>query len=158
MYVRQTLSTHDTYHFILTVNTRCLYLRLFDEQLPLSNLTLGPLIDLANHPLSDDASLLQPPKESGKLRKNSVYTFRSPLHTVAAGTELFLKYGDHSNATLFTEYGFVDKRNASDGEVDVSDILHEVMNELGERQQLKQFLDDNCCSEWVHSLFSTGNV
>jgi hypothetical protein len=124
-------------------------------------LTLGPLVDFANHPASKTSPLLQPPTHTGNPEKpkgkgvnnSEVFAFRSPVHTVPAGEELYLKYGDHSNATLFTEYGFVDNRDVNDGEVDVSDVLHGLMDGLGEEgQQFKRFLEDHGCSECVCAL------
>lgn len=52
-------------------------------------------------------------------------------HSAEAGQELFLRYGKHSNRTLFVQYGFVDTSPEKEGEVDVTDILDDIIGAKG---------------------------
>lgn len=132
------------------VNTRCLYLRLFTEDFEHSNLTLAPIVDFANHASSPNLPSLQPlvlentnAKKRRVFREIDKFTFCSPLLPVKAKDELFLKYGDHCNKTLFTEYGFVDPGSVGDGEVDVADVVNELIRGANDsRGNLKRFLED----------------
>ena len=126
----------------------------------MSNLTLSPLVDFANHPSSAGSLLLQPPAPSRVFAKSTYsinaerdkFVFQSPREFTPVGEEVYLKYGDHSNVTLFTEYGFVDNREHSDGEVDVSDLAHELIRGMGEDgERVKHFIEDQGCSECVFS-------
>lgn len=47
------------------------------------------------------------------------------------GDEVYLRYGSHSNITLFTEYGFVEKDAFGGGQLDVSDIIESLFHEKG---------------------------
>ena len=60
--------------------------------------------------------------------------FASPSdRSLNAGEELFLRYGGHSNRTLFGEYGFVDKHaDPCTIEIDVRDLVNDLIDRLGE--------------------------
>lgn len=113
------------------MNTRCLYLRLFssDLHLPLSNLTLCPIVDFANHTASFSLPQIYPRDISSIVfADDQHFSFISPSCNTRAGEELYLRYGGHCNRTLFTEYGFVDDdADARDCEVDVSDIVETLL-------------------------------
>ena len=47
------------------------------------------------------------------------------------GDEVYLRYGPHSNITLFTEYGFVDRDSKNGGQADVQDILETLFRHKG---------------------------
>jgi len=129
------------------VNTRSLYLRLFNRDLPLSNLTLCPLIDFANHTTSVDGRLgafpqIRPVNEA---RPSNLNKFLAPGAThdmvfvsppdreLNEGEEMFLRYGGHCNRTLFVEYGFVDEhRDPSTAEVNVHDLMDAMFCNAGE--------------------------
>ena len=92
------------------VNTRCIYHRLRKSQSDPDNMTLCPILDFANH-TTESTPLLTPRDVTnvapGKKGREDL-TFLSPEDTWAShGQELFLKYGSHSNCTLFVEYGFL---------------------------------------------------
>ena len=135
-----------------------MYLRLFAEDLPMSNLTLSPLVDFANHPPSGGLPVLQPPvstkevtpkKKSGDKKRNK-FTFRSPEEMTPSGEEVYLKYGDHSNVKLFTEYGFVDSRGSHEGEVDLTDVVNELIRGSGEEwEHLAELVDEQGFSKCV---------
>lgn len=94
----------------LNVNTRCIYHRLKKTQSDPDNMTLCPILDFANH--TTQSTPLSTPKNvtnvaPGKKGTEDL-TFLSPGDNWALpGQELFLKYGSHSNCTLFVEYGFL---------------------------------------------------
>lgn len=87
------------------------------------NITLCPLADLANH-----SSL-----EQQTTTKTPVPTFYSPsTSALRKDNEIYLKYGSHSNSTLFTEYGFVEKGFPNGGQVDVEDVIKARFEALGD--------------------------
>lgn len=87
------------------------------------NVTLCPLTDLANH-----SSL-----EQQTTTKTPIPTFYSPATSaLQKDAEIYLKYGSHSNVTLFTEYGFVEKGSPNGGQVDVEDIIEARFQALGD--------------------------
>lgn len=117
------------------VNTRSLYMDIFRRKLPLSNLTLCPLIDFANHTSSVDlprAKWKDAPKSArddrgrGEPLKPYNYVFLPPDQIMEEGDELFLRYGEHNNGNLFSEYGFVDE--GASQEADVSDVVNDIIN------------------------------
>lgn len=95
------------------MNTRCLYFNIFRKSLPLTNLTLCPVVDLANHTVSSslpqitwrdakspvDARIIR----GSDLLKAQDYVFLPPTEDVSEGEEIFLRYGMHSNRKLFSE-------------------------------------------------------
>ncbi|KAF8582667.1 SET domain-containing protein [Ramaria rubella] len=107
----------------LSVNTRCVYHNIHPSASHPDNLTLCPLLDLANH-----ASLSRYASSA-----NPIPTFFSPLnHTLLEGDEVYLRYGSHSNTTLFTEYGFVEKDSSNGKQADIQDILESLFQRKGE--------------------------
>ncbi|KAI5124551.1 hypothetical protein M0805_003073 [Coniferiporia weirii] len=124
----------------LIVNTRCLYSKIFKKNLPLSNLTLCPIIDFANHATSDFLPQVSPRKTSeDALAKPRDFVFLTPGRAVDEGEEVYLKYGSHCNRTLFAEYGFVGEcSEPSGGEVEVSDLV----NELALSKSVSNLLDE----------------
>ncbi|KAL5490358.1 hypothetical protein ACEPAI_5191 [Sanghuangporus weigelae] len=133
----------------LVVNSRSLYMDIFRRKLPFSNLTLCPLIDFANHTSSSSlprAKWRDAPKSvrdhrvvGGPLKAYD-YCFLPPDQTMSEGDELFLKYGEHSNRTLFAEYGFVD--DGGGREVDVSDLVDGLVNKKRSRNLICELLSD----------------
>lgn len=100
-------------------------------------MTLCPVLDFANHAMDTPTVYPQPTRgevwdtgPSIKRRFGEKFTLLAPSqHSVKIGDELFLKYGSHSNATLFTEYGFVLSRQ--DIEVEVTELVEELFNKRG---------------------------
>ena len=67
------------------------------------------------------------------MKDNGYFSFSMmPGHSAEAGEELFLRYGKHSNRTLFVQYGFVDSSLEKEGEVDVADILEDIFRSKGD--------------------------
>ncbi|KAJ3517147.1 hypothetical protein NLJ89_g683 [Agrocybe chaxingu] len=108
-------------------------------------MTLCPILDFANHQTTIPTVLPEATQaelwNTGPLPKRNFgdnFTLLSPPVSVAAGQELFLKYGSHANSTLFVEYGFVNVANweASEeetgGEVEVDTHVEELFNQRGE--------------------------
>ena len=88
------------------VNTRSVYHDLIQNQRNPDNLSLCPILDLANHHFDDGRATTRHP----------IPTFHSPSEChLKQGDEVFLKYGTHSNPFLFQHYGFV-----CDGEMEKS--------------------------------------
>ncbi|OCH95546.1 SET domain-containing protein [Obba rivulosa] len=120
----------------LNVNTRCIYYRMRPR--PKSdpdNMTLCPILDFANHhwehtqilPIIDSDIWAVPP---GRKVGDDFQFLSTADCVIEEGQELFLQYGHHSNRTLMTEYGFVNRVSAEtmasgqfSGEVDVQDIV-----------------------------------
>ncbi|KAF8514077.1 hypothetical protein JB92DRAFT_2920908 [Gautieria morchelliformis] len=106
----------------LNVNTRCVYHRVSPSPSHPDNLTLCPLLDLANHTSSSAHASPRTP----------IPTFYSPSTSqLNKGDEVYLRYGPHSNVTLFTEYGFVEENPSNGGQLDVSDILELLFRKKG---------------------------
>jgi ribosomal lysine N-methyltransferase 2 len=105
----------------ITVNTRCVYHRVSPSPSHPDNLTLCPLLDLANHTSSPAHASRTP-----------IPTFYSPSTSqLNKGDEVYLRYGPHSNITLFAEYGFVEENPSNGGQLDVSDILELLFHKKG---------------------------
>lgn len=74
----------------------------------------------------------------------------SSVTPINADDELFLRYGSHSNPTLFVEYGFVNywtegecQEGKYNGEVDVQDILEELFSAKGSTgDAMKEVLEE----------------
>ena len=67
------------------------------------------------------------------------FTLFAPHDAVTQkGNELYLTYGQHSNRTLFVEYGFVDK--STPGEVDVQDVFERLLEHKGKAAPLMKKL------------------
>lgn len=108
------------------VNTRGIYLRLKSNQSDPDNITLCPILDMANH--SSHLPHMSPRPPTTPLRS---MTFISPAEVpLKADEQVYLKYGSHSNRILFSEYGFLlpitaeaMRRGEMDGELDIFDFL-----------------------------------
>lgn len=130
----------------LNVNTRCLYHRIKESISHTDNISLCPLLDFANHSSSphvmrpaDSHKQKAPP---GDIPNKYSLSFLSPSdRPIEPDEEIFLRYGDHSNKTLFVEYGFV-LEDHKFPEVDIQDIVEKkflssprsILRELLERE------------------------
>ncbi|KAF8318622.1 uncharacterized protein EI90DRAFT_3133111 [Cantharellus anzutake] len=103
----------------LCVNTRCIHLPITSTSSPEEDLTLVPLLDLANHSPDLPRACQFEVKyicdtrrgPSGSPHAPRSVILRSPASvTVKAGEEILLQYGHHSNSALFSEYGFTLER------------------------------------------------
>ena len=123
------------------MNTRSIYYPIQGEDPEKDCLTLCPILDFANH--QETPSHITPVVETalrdpGSQASTGDYTFKSCADaTVEAGQQLYLRYGGHSNRTLFVEYGFVNRfgpeaitRGEFHGEVDVQDLVEECIQTL----------------------------
>ncbi|KAG8935938.1 hypothetical protein FRC02_005413 [Tulasnella sp. 418] len=120
----------------LIVNTRCIHYSLVSNDPQHStqdlDLTLCPVIDLANHTATESQSCQVIRELDGSLQ------LIAPPNGLKKGDEVLLQYGAHSNTTLFTEYGFVIPRSLDgDGEDGGGEILIDTAMSLlfQERQQ-----------------------
>ena len=123
------------------VNTRCIYHRLKPSRSDPDNVSLCPILDFANHtPLSKHMSPLIPNSCASSTFPSATgrdYTILAPTAIVTQpDTELYLTYGQHSNKTLFVEYGFVNrsselslKHGNFQGEVDVQSPIERLFEE-----------------------------
>jgi hypothetical protein len=108
-------------------------------------MTLCPILDFANHsarppymiPKATQAEL-RDTAPSPKRKFGESLVLLSPSMTTNPNKELFLKYGAHSNSTLFTEYGFVadfsveePAPEASRGEVELDGVIEALFNKRG---------------------------
>lgn len=129
---------------VVPVNTRCIYSNIFRKDLPLSNLTMFPIVDFANHSTTlPRVTWKRPSKDArtsrgGNTFKAHDYAFLPPERTLEEGEEVYLKYGDHSNRTMFCEYGFVDE--SADQEVDVSDLVDDLITKKSASGLIKELL------------------
>ncbi|KAG9128163.1 hypothetical protein FRC07_003992 [Ceratobasidium sp. 392] len=124
----------------LNVNTRCVYHDLGFQQSD-DNMTMCPLLDFANHT----------PLQSMSITKDEFalcdgMAFSSSTH-LKPGDEVHLRYGGHSNAVLFTEYGFVlpiDTRNAHtiNGEMSIDFDVEELFKLCQDHATKSQLLKD----------------
>ncbi|KAF8507343.1 SET domain-containing protein [Hysterangium stoloniferum] len=120
----------------LNVNTRCVYLRLCPSQSDPDNLTLCPVLDLANHTSA----------AAHATKTTPIPTFFSPpTLTLKGGDEVYLRYGSHSNTTLFTEYGFVEQTCEFGGQADIQDILEIMIQKEGS------------LGEWIKATLESNN-
>jgi len=119
------------------VNTRCVYHRLKSLPSDRDNLTLCPILDFANHTRASPHLLLEPSEiwnATPRSKPGDNLTLVSSHDIVIKeGEELCLKYGFHSNRTLFVEYGFVNEpfHSKCEGEVDVQDIVEQLFEGKG---------------------------
>lgn len=133
------------------VNSRCLYCPLGLKPEP-DNFTLAPIFDLANHQptspflfrlenrclvlYSSLAHGITNDEQDARLRalfeSNSDIGDRTSV--VKAGQEIYLPYGQHDNATLLAEYGFVLPVNKAD-HVDLEGLILELFDGLAERER-----------------------
>ncbi|KAG8920868.1 hypothetical protein FRC00_009417 [Tulasnella sp. 408] len=133
----------------LCVNTRCIHYSLSPSDMNRSlkdvDLTLCPIIDLANHALSKIRSFTVRRDTS-----NSSLHLEAPMFSMQKGEEVFFHYSAHSNSTLLSEYGFVIPRNPrpseddepqEGGEVNIDDVMASLFE--GENRQWKKELLEN---------------
>ncbi|KAG7452533.1 SET domain-containing protein [Guyanagaster necrorhizus] len=148
----------------LNVNTRCIYQRLKAKQSDPDNFTMCPILDFANH--SAHLSHMSPcPSNadrwnvSPRQRFGEDMVFISPADKrLGIDEEIFLKYGAHSNQTLFVEYGFVLPISSDalscgevDGEVDVFDFVEPLFT--NKANHLQELLErENYWENWTLHL------
>ncbi|KAK0483605.1 hypothetical protein IW261DRAFT_967429 [Armillaria novae-zelandiae] len=158
------ISSTDYLWAWLNVNTRCIYQRLKWRQSDPDNFTMCPVLDFANHsahlphmsPRPSNADKLNvPPRQ----RFGEDMVFISPVDKhLDVDEEIFLKYGAHSNRTLFVEYGFVLPISSEalicgevDGEVDVFDFMESLLTNKG--NHLQELLNrENYWGDWTLHL------
>ncbi|KAK0210734.1 hypothetical protein DFS33DRAFT_1495053 [Desarmillaria ectypa] len=148
----------------LNVNTRCIYQRLRAEQSDLDNFTMCPVLDFANHsaylphisPRPSNADKLNvPPRQ--RFGEDMVFISPADKH-LDTDEEIFLKYGAHSNQTLFVEYGFVLPISSEalscgevDGEVDIFEFVEPLFT--NNASYLQELLDrENYWGNWTLHL------
>ncbi|KAJ7632599.1 hypothetical protein FB45DRAFT_912897 [Roridomyces roridus] len=126
----------------LNVNTRCIFHRMKRERGDADNITLCPILDLANHVVTGPC--MTPRKTATEIantapiaRLGDAFTLLSPDTVTEPGTELHLTYGAHSNRTLFVEYGFVIPADGARAEVDVQDLVETLFS-----NDKKEILED----------------
>lgn len=109
-------------------------------------MTLCPILDFANHTYTDSSAYPRPTQAetwdlwpSSKFKFGENFVLLSPSGvTLLSGEEIFLRYGMHSNSTLFTEYGFVNMVDWSDlpedfsAEVDMDNYVVPLFEQKGE--------------------------
>ncbi|KAI5968181.1 hypothetical protein KGF57_000230 [Candida theae] len=88
----------------LSVNSRCLYMKLPTSKNTQDNFTLAPYIDFINHSPDDHCNL--------KIDSKGFQVFTTSSY--ASGEQLYFSYGPHSNEFLLTEYGFIVPNNKWD--------------------------------------------
>ncbi|KAG8743162.1 hypothetical protein FRC12_015113 [Ceratobasidium sp. 428] len=129
----------------LNVNTRCLYhdLGLLRSE---DNITMCPLLDFANHTPLQSMSITQ----DGFALCDGM-AFSSSTH-LQPGEEVYLRYGGHSNALLFAEYGFVFPTNTGDAraEISIDSDVEELLKSCGDYEAKAQLLKDrNYWGDWT---------
>ncbi|KAF8902104.1 hypothetical protein CPB84DRAFT_1707912 [Gymnopilus junonius] len=128
----------------LNVNTRCVYHRLAKTQTDQNNMTLCPILDLANHTPTPPYTMPQATRAelwgigpSSRRKYGEDFVLLSPsTSSTRCNEEMFLRYGAHSNATLFAEYGFVNQPNSeqdhNDYELDLGKVIEDLFSERGD--------------------------
>lgn len=111
-------------------------MQLYPSKSDPNNVTLCPLVDLANHSSC----------EYKNTDKTPLPIFYSPskIH-LRKDDQIYLKYGSHSNLTLFTEYGFIEKDRSDGGQIDIQDIMEARFDNLGD------------LGKWMESLLKNVN-
>ena len=100
------------------VNTRSVYHGLKDDQGDPDNLSLCPILDLANHHFDEARAIVSRPIPS------LVSTAKGAMQE---GDEVYLKYGSHDNRFLFLHYGFVCREPGMEQSVLVDDVFEQVI-------------------------------
>ncbi|KAG5420287.1 hypothetical protein I9W82_002167 [Candida metapsilosis] len=96
----------------LSINSRCLYMKLPTSTSTQDNFTLAPYIDFINHSPDDHCNL--------KIDNKGFQVFTTSSYS--ADEQLYFSYGPHSNDFLLTEYGFIVPNNKWD-DIDVSEAI-----------------------------------
>ncbi|CAE6449742.1 unnamed protein product [Rhizoctonia solani] len=132
----------------LNVNTRCLYHSL-DYMQSSDNVTMCPILDFANHTPTDSLSITQ---EEFALGDGMAFSASGPINK---GDQIYLRYGGHPGAFLFSEYGFVlplglKDTHITDGEI-VVDFDVEELFRCAQDFKLKEELlkDRNYWRDWT---------
>ncbi|KAF9653109.1 SET domain-containing protein [Thelephora ganbajun] len=136
------LNTRNYLWAWLNVNTRCIYYRIKEKRTDEANVTLCPILDFANH--NWHRSHIQPVSDSEiwntRSKVKDAFQFLTTEHIteVEVDGEVYLRYGAHSNQSLFVEYGFVNVVSNEDmesgtypAEVDVQPIVVGLFNGRG---------------------------
>ncbi|ODV80544.1 SET domain-containing protein [Suhomyces tanzawaensis NRRL Y-17324] len=97
----------------MCVNSRCLYMELPQSKDNHDNFTMAPYVDFLNHACDDQCTL----------KINSIGFQVSTTSKYAAGDQLFLSYGPHSNTFLLCEYGFVLPSDNTWNDLDITHII-----------------------------------
>ncbi|CAE6521978.1 unnamed protein product [Rhizoctonia solani] len=132
----------------LNVNTRCLYHSLGFMQSS-DNVTMCPILDFANHTSVDSLSITQ---DEFALGDGMAF---STLGPVQKGDQIYLRYGYHSNAFLFSEYGFVSPLDLKDmhianGETAVDPDIEELIRGAKEFELKEELLRGrNYWGDWT---------
>ncbi|KAH9484319.1 Ribosomal lysine N-methyltransferase 2 [Psilocybe cubensis] len=109
-------------------------------------MTLCPILDFANHTTKPPYTIPEPtraelwdtgPSASRKFGDN--FVLLSPSDVTGQTEELYLRYGLHSNATLFSEYGFVSHLHATEqdddtpgGQIDLEGVIEDLFSRRGD--------------------------
>ncbi|KAK9381694.1 uncharacterized protein V2V93DRAFT_194614 [Kockiozyma suomiensis] len=115
----------------MCVNSRCLYYKMVEARTANDCMTLAPFIDFLNHTDEEHCEIgvyEKRTKKTGPAKK--VFGLWS-TRDYAAGEEVYLCYGPHTNSFLLCEYGFTLSRNRY-SELDITDeVLAEMHRERG---------------------------
>ncbi|KIO34410.1 hypothetical protein M407DRAFT_16933 [Tulasnella calospora MUT 4182] len=144
----------------LCVNTRCIHFSLSLSNIARSlkdvDLTLCPIIDLANHALSKLRSF-----SVRRDTSDSSLNLEAPMFPMRKGDEVFFHYSAHSNSTLFSEYGFVIPRNPrpseddepqEGGEVNIDDVVAALFEDENIRWKKEMLEETGYWGDWtLHS-------
>ncbi|KAI0721711.1 SET domain-containing protein [Cerioporus squamosus] len=143
-------------------NTRCIFYRIQPALSDPDNFALCPILDFANHHIG--RTHIFPVVDSdvwgGVAKKPPKYFlfFGPSQEAIRQGEQLYLQYGTHSNAFLFSEYGFVNDipdgaiaSGAYGGEVDVQELVEELFADktsLGPRLK-KALMNEGYWGDWT---------
>ncbi|CUA73864.1 hypothetical protein RSOLAG22IIIB_01385 [Rhizoctonia solani] len=132
----------------LNVNTRCLYhdLNFVNSS---DNVTMCPILDFANHTSVYSLSITQ---DEFALGDGMTFLTSTPIKE---GNQIFLRYGPHSNAFLFSEYGFVlplniEDTHLTDGEILIDPDMEELLRKTKDFMPKEELLKDrNYWGDWT---------
>ncbi len=115
-------------------------------------MTMCPILDFANHTNHLPYAFPQPSSAEVLDQAPTKYTgddfiLLSPKDKILyPGEEIFLKYGAHSNRTLFTEYGFVNYLSTDalkDGRIDCeADVQWRALRLFAKRGNIGKWMED----------------
>ncbi|KAH7344599.1 hypothetical protein B0J17DRAFT_636045 [Rhizoctonia solani] len=132
----------------LNVNTRCLYHSL-DYVQSSDNVTMCPILDFANHTPMVSLSITQ---DEFALGDGMAFSTSGPVNE---GDQIYLRYGGHSSAFLFSEYGFVlhpgrKDTHMIDGEIVVDFDVEELLRGAKDFKLKEELLKDrNYWGDWT---------